>query len=272
MAYFNEFPHTRTYDSDLGWLISKVTEIANEIKSFVEFQDEIQKGFDELSAKIEGWDDEIKAFEARVTFQIEQQNANIERRFLQIEAEIAATVSAYLADLTTQIENVRTYAQSENMLTRAYVNAVLEEFIQSIPDLTTIQIKDPFKYGALAPIQTVIDELYDAIVRVNAITAQDYDNAQLSAQDYDALAISAYDYDTAASMFISQAGDQNNLMYMYSPLTGQWTPVREVVAQLAAFHLVGITAAAYDALMLTADAYDAKNITAYTYDSAGVQV
>ena len=27
MAYFNEFPHTRTYDSDLGWLIKNVKKL-----------------------------------------------------------------------------------------------------------------------------------------------------------------------------------------------------------------------------------------------------
>ena len=35
MAYFNEFPHTRTYDSDLGWLIKKIGEVFSTLEDFV---------------------------------------------------------------------------------------------------------------------------------------------------------------------------------------------------------------------------------------------
>lgn len=34
MAFFNEFPNTRTYDSDLGWLISTVTQIVNKLGGY----------------------------------------------------------------------------------------------------------------------------------------------------------------------------------------------------------------------------------------------
>ena len=187
MAYFNEFPHTRTYDSDLGWLIAKVSEITEEVQSFVEFQEEIQKGFNELSEKVEGWDKEIRDFEARITFQIEQQNINIERQFLQIKADIAAELAAYLADLSGQIQNVRSYAEAENLLTKAYVDSVIADLLASIPDLTTVQVHNPVRNGELTPIQTAIDDLYDKIARQEAITAAEYDSAGLTAEEYESV-------------------------------------------------------------------------------------
>lgn len=270
MAYFNEFPHTRTYDSDLGWLISKVSEVAEEMTSFVQFQEDIQKGFDELSAKVDGWDKEIRDFEARITFQIEQQNSNIERQFLQIKADIAAELSAYLADLSQQIQNVKSYAESESLLTKAYVDAVIAELLASIPDLTTIQVHNPVKNGELTPIQTAIDDLYDLVARAEAITAAEYDSAGLTAEEYDQLNLSAYDYDLYASRYIAGSVDPSNLNYMFSPISGTWMPVRNVVLQLAKFHMQGITASAYDALNLTAEAYDNKHVTAYDFDLSGV--
>lgn len=36
MAFFNEFPNTRTYDKDLGWLIHVVGELQIEVKTFIE--------------------------------------------------------------------------------------------------------------------------------------------------------------------------------------------------------------------------------------------
>ena len=277
MAYFNEFPHTRTYDSDLGWLIWKIIEIANEVLSFVEFQEKIQEGFDKIEKdfsdlynQVQGWQAEIDNFKIYVQFQLDQQNANIDRRFVQIEADIAAEMSRYLADLSAQIQAVRDYATAENTLTKAYVDAVIDEFRRSIPDLTTISVYNPVRNGQLTPVQTAIDDLYDLVARAEALTAAEYDSARLTAAEYDALNLSAYDYDTQASRYISGAVDPSNLNYMFSPISGIWTTVRSVVLELARFHLSGITATAYDALRLTATAYDAKRITAFDFDSTGV--
>lgn len=33
MAFFNEFPHTRTYDSDLAWLIKRMKEVLSRMDS-----------------------------------------------------------------------------------------------------------------------------------------------------------------------------------------------------------------------------------------------
>lgn len=279
MAYFNEFPNTRTYDADLGWLIEKVIEIANEVQSFVDFQKEIQEGFgdisekfDDLYSQVQGWQQEIDSFKSYVQYQLDQQNMAIDRRFVQIEADIAAQMSQYLADLSSQIQAVRDYATAENTLTRAYVDAKIAELLASIPDLTTVNVYNPVRNNLLTTIQAAIDDLYDLIARAEAITAAEYDSAGLTAAEYDALNLSAYDYDSYGSRYIAGSVDPSNLNYMFSPISGTWLPVRSVVLQLAAFHLVGMTAATYDALGLTAAAYDAKNITAYDYDAHGVTV
>ena len=36
MAYFNEFPHTRTYDSDLGWLIRNMRQVIETVENYNE--------------------------------------------------------------------------------------------------------------------------------------------------------------------------------------------------------------------------------------------
>lgn len=51
MAFFNEFPHTRTYDSDLGWLIKNVKKLIEttdgqqeKIDAVYQFMQDIENG------------------------------------------------------------------------------------------------------------------------------------------------------------------------------------------------------------------------------------
>lgn len=48
MAYFNEFPHTRTYDSDLGWLIKQVKKLLECCNTAKEAIDELNKFMDDI--------------------------------------------------------------------------------------------------------------------------------------------------------------------------------------------------------------------------------
>lgn len=47
MSYF-EFPHTRTYDSDLGWLIKTVKKLVECCDSMTEWKTEHEKAYEEL--------------------------------------------------------------------------------------------------------------------------------------------------------------------------------------------------------------------------------
>lgn len=278
MSYFNDFPSARTYRSDLGWLISKVTEIGQEMQSFVDFQEQIETDFEEamqefstLSARVDAWQLELTDFKNDIQRQIDAQSSEIERQFLQIKADIAAELAAQLADFSEQIGNLRSYTDAQLLLNKTYVDTVIEQFIASIPDLTTIEVYNPVRNRVLTTIQTAIDDLYDVIVRVDALTADEYDSARLTAAAYDALNITAWDYDTQGGIYI-EGENPNNPLWMNNPFTGIFEPIKNVVNFLAQFHMNGITAAAYDVLGLTAAAYDAKLLTAYDYDVHGVTI
>lgn len=64
--------------------------------------------------------------------------------------------------------------------------------------------------------------------------------------------------------------EQYATFYMYSPFTGEYVPITEIITELAQFHLAdALTAAEYDALALDAGYYDAKQLTAIQYDATG---
>lgn len=61
--------------------------------------------------------------------------------------------------------------------------------------------------------------------------------------------------------------------YMFSPFTGEFVPITEIITELAYFHLENaLTAQEYDALAITAQAYDNKALTAIEYDASGKQL
>lgn len=60
MAFFNEFPHTRTYDSDLGWIIKKMAELIVEWGGVEEAWEEFKKQFsdkltDSVNSILDEW-------------------------------------------------------------------------------------------------------------------------------------------------------------------------------------------------------------------------
>ncbi len=53
MAFFNEFPHTRTYDSDLGWIIVELKKVINELETYTENTDANTEEIETLKTQVE---------------------------------------------------------------------------------------------------------------------------------------------------------------------------------------------------------------------------
>lgn len=53
MAFFNEFPHTRTYDSDLGWVIKRINEQQEQMDGQAEYMATLRAWMDENEPRIE---------------------------------------------------------------------------------------------------------------------------------------------------------------------------------------------------------------------------
>lgn len=54
MAFFNEFPHTRTYDSDLGWLIRRVGENIENLSTLQEWETAHKEEYANLYDQVQG--------------------------------------------------------------------------------------------------------------------------------------------------------------------------------------------------------------------------
>lgn len=279
MSFF-EFPHTRTYDSDLGWIIKEIEKIGSEYESLVAWKNQHEVDYNSLLQRVGALENEIDTFESQINAQFEELKQGLENYIFQeihealeqliIElGEIRAELVQLRSDLTNEILKVNASIRAHDTVLRNWVNARLQEFIDSIPDLTTVNVWNPIK-GRITSIQEAINDLY-TLARPNGLTAEEYDAMQLTAAQYDALEISAFNYDNYARDIFGQRGlFRNPLFYMNSPFTGLYVPITTVINELAHLHKAdALTAAEYDALDLTASDYDNYELTAYDYDWSG---
>lgn len=279
MSFF-EFPHTRTYDSDLGWLIKKMEELLNEYNTLMSWKAQHETEYADLLRRVNSLENSINGF----IDEINQRFAQLEN---ELETEIYTQIQSALADLNLEIGDMRSQIVSlrtdltraimelngrinaEDTLIREYIEARLQEFINSIPDLTTINVYNPVR-GYITSVQEAINDLYNS-ARSEALTALEYDSMGLTATEYDDLELTAIEYDNWGKTLIYNAGYYfNPNHYMVSPFTGEMVRLEVVINELASLHKTdALTASEYDAKDLTATYYDSLDLTAYDYDWNG---
>lgn len=288
MSYF-EFPHTRTYDSDLGWLITEYKRLAAEVDNLMAWMQTHKTEYNEAMRRLAAVENEIDTFEARINAEFDQLKADIEAdfeaqkqaleqelqlleeevdraiasfetRFLALKADILNEMEQLKAEVRREINNFYNVMQANNTYMINWVENRIEEFINSLPEILTVQVYNPYR-GEVTDIQTAINDLYE-VASIWGLTAQQYDSLDLTASEYDALNLTAREYDTLGYKLLYK--DPN--YWMISPFTGELTLVKDVVSKLAQFHMDGLTATEYDAKDLDADTYDALDLTAFNYD------
>jgi len=183
MAYF-EFPHTRTYEGDLGWIIKNLSEVAA-----------ITKHLEEEFAKIviltqEQIQSMIDAAIADNNLVIAQQLIDLKN---QITTEYKGYVTAQINTLTIYIDNQDSYY---NGLAQSYA-ATAETNAKNYTDsqvLNYTMMVNPIT-GEYEDVRNVVEDVVQYFHTENALTASEYDALDLTASAYDAYDLTAYDYD-----------------------------------------------------------------------------
>lgn len=275
-----EFPHTRTYDSDLGWLIKKMQELLNEYNTLMSWKSQHETEYTNLLSRVRTLENSVNGFINEINQRFAQLENELESEIYTQIQNALAELNIELGDMRAQIVSLRTDLTRANMevngrisaedtLIREYIEARLQEFINSIPDLTTINVYNPVR-GYITSVQEAINDLYNS-ARSEALTALEYDSMGLTATEYDDLELTAIEYDNWGKTLIYNAGYYfNPNHYMVSPFTGEMVRLEVVINELASLHKTDtLTASEYDAKDLTATYYDSLDLTAYDYDWNG---
>lgn len=256
-----EFPYTRTYDGDLGFLIKRYNELIEEykslsndidfIKDFAENLDErvanaIKVAMDKFTADVNkilaSYDARISASELRID--------NFQTILEGFEKELFEMRKLILA-----LENeLKTYTDFKCEVTFQRCKNLIDNWSKELPPVI-----DPTD-GKVENINVALQHMYK--FSTSGITALEFDGLFLTAKSLDDKKITAKEFDTKGKEILIKEGS----LYMLSPFTGNMDLIVNVINNLASLHMKGISASVLDGKNLTADAFDAMQITAYNFD------
>lgn len=298
-GFLNKYPYTDFHELNLDWLLEHYSDLVNQLNEINTWISQHKIDYETAIAELNRISNEIDTFEAQVNIEFEKLKTDLENevddklnsitvqvdaKIRQLENEVNAAISGFetefenlrlqilaefaqfKAQINYEIIQLRNSIDANNDFVFAWVENRLQEFIDSLPEILTVMVYNPYR-GYDTDIQTAINDIY-SYAAVWSLTAIQYDSLGLTAEEYDVLGLTAIEYDTMAYKLLYK--DPND--YMISPFTGQLVTVKEVVTKLCYFHMEGLTAEEYDLKDLTAQDYDDLELSAFDYDWFGEQL
>lgn len=183
MAYF-EFPHTRNYDGDLGWVVKKLKEVSDLTEYLNE---EFSKIVILTQAQIQSM---IDASIAANNITLRQE---LEALKIQITNEYKAYVDNQIHSLTVYVDNQDLYFDS---LAQGYASTALADAKTYTDDQVmnfTLMI-NPIT-GEFEDVRDVVTDIVTYFHSEDTLTANEYDTLEMTADDYDLKELTAIDYD-----------------------------------------------------------------------------
>lgn len=289
------------YDNDLSYLetLAKVTDKMNEIvvnynelityyNSLDGLLEEIQQRLQELDSEIETFkkqlQEEFAQLKTELENEIEQEVTKINKEFNALKNDLQTQQNDFEQRIQTQINNaisnmqeilnmeikaIHEEIEANNVELKNYLDSELKKFQEMIPEWQNVVVVSPIT-GVTEPLQKVLDDMYN-LMRVEAITAGEYDEMRYTANQYDKWIVksipkglTAFQYDFYGRRFLYK----DKKFYMLHPFYGGKQFYKKIVdfnTQLLR-ESGSLTANEFDGLMVMAGIYDGKNISANIYD------
>lgn len=183
MAYF-EFPNTRNYDGDLGWVVKKLKETAD-LTAYL--NEEFSKIVILTQQQIQGMiDASIAANNIYLTQQLEALKVQI--------------TNEYKTYCDNQINSLKIYVDNQDLyfddLAKGYADTALADAKTYTDDqvLNYTLMINPIT-GEFEDVRDVVTDIVTYFHSNDTLTASEYDALNMTADDYDLKELTAIDYD-----------------------------------------------------------------------------
>lgn len=265
----------QSYYEVLCYLEKKINECISSINNFTDaYKEYTDTQIAQLKATLES---EIHSIEEYVNTQVADFKEYVDGKIATVESDynekitkLEVSINRKINDISTSLTELTRTVYRLNAETYVYINQQIDRLIDYIDKYAcnNIQCYNPVT-GQYDSICEVLGDIYDS-ARYCGITCDEFDGLALTCNSFERLYMTAHDFDLYAGCKLIPSSQ----LYMFSPLTGEYTFYQDVIYQLAELHTnAPITVSEFDSLKsLTCNSFAGYNMTAYTFDNTAKDI
>jgi len=271
MSFFNDIPHTRQYDGDLGWLIEAYRKLLKQYQELQErvttledlyetipdrIQAAIQEGLDKIEVALQKFQQDMDSAMSEFRAEMAQTKAEIDAAIAAQQAEfdrMKAEFDALTSQLLETYQDIYRLVNGKMLDMEIWVLGKLEQFSNSYP-----WYRDPSD-GKTEALQTILDHIWNRLSR--GLNVWELECMHINVATLEGWKINVWElenYGRDLHWF-----DRWKNWMMLSPFTGQLAPIAEVVQMLANLHMDGGLVGTVEAQGFNVQTLEDKNFNVY---------
>ena len=207
---YRKYPYTNFHDINLDYILKQIKILKQEYNEIKDIKDEINNTFDNLQ-------NDIITLQNMYTALLENNNAfknEVRDSFTALSNDIINTISSLESSLNSKFINYTIETNDKFNKLSSSVNLTINAFNRQLVAMDrkldetlnnlwmSLKMVNPFT-GQEESVLSVIDYLA-SLHMADGITANEYDLLELSAQVYDDKQLTAREYDTQANILLRQ--------------------------------------------------------------------
>lgn len=275
------FPHSRTYDSDLGWLVHVVKGMQQDYKILSEKVSKMEAAYDSIDPKIQAAiaemqkqvNESITKMQDDVNAALKAMEDSVNRKLDEIQIQIDALIEEVHKELANALillnkmeQMVIDYYNASKSYTDKKIYDLKNELIsyidEKILEYSGKMVSMSPVFGKVEQTDKVLKDIYDYCgwpIKANIL-----DYIEISAKEVEDLRIPAREFDTKAGIILKKWWERkNNVHKIANPFTGKMERHKYIIASMTDFMQVGIG-------MATVSQIDNSGITAQELDNLGI--
>lgn len=191
MAFpFENWPYTDLHNLNLDWVLKTMQEAVDAVTKAI-------NGFDSLREAVEKNSEDISALQTSL--------GAVSGRVAELET-CCSNVQAAISSINEELETIHTDIVDMGAECKAYTDTEVNAVKDALANGGLLQVFDPTS-GLKVDAQTALDNIA-GLIRIDALTAGEYDALELTAEEYNNAALTAYQYDYQGKLLLHKPASE----------------------------------------------------------------
>lgn len=185
---FENWPYTDLHNLNLDWVLKTMKETVDAVTKAI-------GGFDALREEVEKNSKDISTLQSGLV--------TVAERVTDLET-CCQMVLSRLNNIDVELVTIHGDIAAAEIANKAYTDAEIATIKSQLANGELLLVFDPTT-GIKGDVQTALDSVA-GLIRIDALTAGEYDALELTAEEYDAAGLTAYQYDYQGKLLLHKNG------------------------------------------------------------------